>query len=216
MNSAQECFDLLAKGDGEGLRRLLASDPAVAEARDTTGVSLLMHCLYRGRRDLAEAIAAKKKELDLFEAASLGRLDRIEEYARDVKAVNSFSSDGFTALHFACFFSQPESARLLIEMGATVDAVAANPMRVMPLHSAASARNLEAARLLLQHGAPVNPRQQGGWTPIHAAAQNGHLAMVELLLHHGANPKLANDDGKTPAAVAREQGHADIAALLEE
>jgi hypothetical protein len=166
MNSAQECFGLLAKGDGEGLRRLLASDPAVAEARDTAGVSLLMHCLYRGRRDLAEAIAAKKKELDLFEAASLGRLDRIEEYARDVQAVNSFSNDGFTALHFACFFSQPESARLLIEIGATVDAVAANPMRVTP--PAAPARR--AGQPPPARGLGADPCRRAKRPPCHGRA----------------------------------------------
>ena len=65
---------------------------------------------------------------------------------------------------------------------AEVDAVAANPTKVMPLHSAGSARNLEVARLLLEHGAPANARQQLGYVPIHSAAQNGDRAMVELLL----------------------------------
>jgi uncharacterized protein len=215
MSNNERCFDLLGKNDAEGLRRLLESDPACAAARDPNGVSLLMHSLYRGRRDLAELIAAQKQTLDIFEAASLGRLDRLRDLARDSAAVSSRSADGFTALHFACFFGQSESARLLIESGAAVDAVAANPMAVMPLHSAASARNLEAARLLLEHGAPANARQHGGWVPIHAAAQNGDRPMVDLLLLHSADPKLANDDGKTPAKVAREKGHEEIAALLE-
>jgi uncharacterized protein len=178
-------------------------------------VSLLMHCLYRGRRDLAERIANKKRTLDIFEATSLGRLDRVKECLREPTAANSYSKDGFTALHFACFFGQPEAARLLLEAGAAADAVAMNPMRVMPLHSAASARNLEAARLLLEHGAPVNARQQGGWAPIHAAAQNGDRPMVELMLKYHGDPKLANDDGKTPAMVAREKGHEEIAVRLE-
>jgi len=215
MTTSERGFDLLGKGDIEGLRRLLEDDPAAAEARDSSGVSLLMHSLYRGRRDLAEVIASKKKMLDIFEATSMGRLDRLRDLARDSAAVKSRSADGFTALHFACFFGQPESARLLIESGATVDAVAANPTKVMPLHSAATARNLEAARLLLAHGAPPNARQQGGWVPIHAAAQNGDRPMIDLLLKHGADPKLANDEGKTPVAVAREKGHKEIAALLE-
>lgn len=96
--------------------------------------------------------------------------------------------------------------------------MAANPTQVTPLHSAATARNIEAARLLLEHGNPkmVNARQQGGWVPIHAAAQNGDLAMVELLLKHHADPKLANSDGSTPAMVAREKGHEELAALLED
>jgi ankyrin repeat protein len=217
MENSQHCSQLLQAGDADGLRRILEQDPAASEARDSNGVSLLMHSIYRGRRDLAELIANKKKALDIFEASALGRLDRLRQCLRDASAIDSRSKDGFTALHFACFFGQPESARLLIESGAAVDAVAANPTEVMPLHSAASARNLEAARLLLERGAPgiVNARQQAGWVPIHAAAQNGDRAMVELLLKHGADPKLANDEGKTPAVVAKEKGHREIAALLE-
>jgi len=214
MADTQRCFELLGKGDADGLRRLLEEDPGTAAARDAAGVSLLMHALYRGRRDLAEVIAARKKELDIFESAALGKLERLKNCAGAVAVINSRSSDGFTALHFACFFGQPDAARLLIEKGASVDAVSNNPM-LMPLHSAASARNLEAARLLLEHGAPINARQQWGWAPIHAAAQNGDRAMVELMLKHGADPKLANDEGKTPAMVAREKGHLEIAALLE-
>ncbi len=216
MENFQHCFQLLQAGDADGLRQLLEQDPAASEARDSNGVSLLMHSIYRGRRDLAELIASKKKALDIFEASALGRLDRLKQCLRDASAINSRSKDGFTALHFACFFGQPESARLLIESGAAVDAVAANPTKVMPLHSAASARNLEAARLLLERGARgiVNARQQAGWVPIHAAAQNGDRAMVELLLKHGADPKLANDEGKTPAMVAKEKGHEEIAAML--
>ena len=173
MEHSEQGFEFLRTGDADGLRHLLEQEPAASEARDATDVSLLMHSLYRGRRDLAELIASKKKALDIFEATSLGRLDRLREFVGDAATINSHSKDGFTALHFACFFGQPEAAGILIKAGAAVDAVAANPMQVMPLHSAASARNLEAARLLLEHGAPVNARQQGGWVPIHAAAQNG-------------------------------------------
>ena len=215
MDSRQRCFELLSKNDFDAVRRLIEEDPAAAEARDANGVSLLMQCLYRGRRDLAELTASKKKSLDIFEASSVGRLERLGELARDSASANARSADGFTALHFACFFGQAESARVLIENGAAVDAVAANPMKVMPLHSAASVRNLEAARLLLEHGAPVNARQQGGWAPIHAAAQNGDRSLVVLLLKHGADSRLANDDGKTPASVAREKGHQEIASLLD-
>src|ERR1700719_4202756 len=149
----ETCFELLQAGDADGLRRLLEEDPAASEARDSAGVSLLMHSLYRGRRDLAELIASKKETLDIFEAAALGRLDRLKQCLPDAaSAINSCSKDGFTALHFACFFGQPDAARLLLENGAAVDAVATNPTLVMPLHSAASSRNLEAARVLPGRG----------------------------------------------------------------
>ena len=214
MSDTEKCFQLLAAGDINGLRGLVEQDSSIAAARDASGVSLLMQALYRGHRDLAELMSTKK-ELDIFEAASLGKFDRLEECCRDKSAVNSCSKDGFTALHFACYFGQPGAARLLIENGGAVDAVAGNAMKVMPLHSAASARNLEAARVLLEHGAPVSARQHGGWAPIHAAAQHGDRAMVELLLQYGADPRIENDEGKTAAAVAKEKGHPDLPELLE-
>jgi ankyrin repeat protein len=138
MADTQRCFELLGKGGAEGLRHLLEEDPGTAEARDASGVSLLMHALYRGRHDLAELIAGKKKQLDIFEAAALGKLERLRDCAGDVAAINSRSNDGFTALHFACYFGQPDAARLLMERGALVGAVSNNPMKLMPLHSAAS------------------------------------------------------------------------------
>jgi uncharacterized protein len=217
MNHSQRSFELLQAGDFDALRLLLDENPAAAEAKDGAGVSLLMQTLYRGRRDMAEFIASKKHELGIFEAACLGRLDTLKECLyHDATALNSYSPDGFTSLHFACYFGQPEAARLLLEQGAKVDAVANNATHVMPLHSAASARNLMAARLLVEHGSPVNTRQQGGWVPLHAAAQNGDRDMVELLLAYGADTAIANDDGKTAAMVAKDKGHPQIAALLEE
>jgi ankyrin repeat protein len=215
MDQYQRCFELLQSGDADGLRRLLDETPEAAEARDAAGVSLLMNALYRGRRELAETIAGKRHELDIFEASSLGRLELLQGCLSDVAAINSFSKDGFTALHFACYFGQPEVARLLTEKGAKIDAVANNATQVMPLHSAASSRNLAAARLLVEHGAPVNARQQGGWVPIHAAAQNGDQEMVDLLLAHGADVDITNNDGKTPAMVAKDKGHVKVASLLE-
>jgi len=215
MDQSQRCFELLQAGDTDALRRLLEETPRAADARDANGVSLLMQALYRGQRELAQTIAGEKHELDIFEAASLGRLERLKECIRESAALNSYSRDGFTALHFACYFRQPEAVRLLVERGARVDAVANNATQVMPLHSAASSRNLAAARILVEQGAPVNATQRGGWVPIHAAAQNGDRDMVDLLLVHGANGEMANDDGKTPAMIAREKGNAEIAALLE-
>src|ERR1035441_298420 len=108
---SERCFELLQAGDADGLRRILEKAPDAAEARDATGVSLLMHSIYRGRRDLAELIASKKRALDIFEAASLGRLDHLKECIRDASAIaphsiDSHSKDGFTPLHFACFFGQ--------------------------------------------------------------------------------------------------------------
>ncbi len=80
---AENSLEFLKSGDADGLRRALEQDPAAAETRDATGVSLLMHCLYRGRRDLADLVASKKKSLDIFEATSLGNLERLKQCLRE-------------------------------------------------------------------------------------------------------------------------------------
>ena len=102
MEISQRGFELVQAGDADGLRRLLGDDPNASEAGDATGVSLLMHSIYRGRRDLAELIASKKRALDIFEAAALGRIERLRECIREERvhgasAINAEDGAGHMA-----------------------------------------------------------------------------------------------------------------------
>jgi ankyrin repeat protein len=200
-------------GDLEALGCLLAENPTFASARDATGVSAIMHALYRRQNAALERLLAANPELDVFEATSLGKMDDLTELLRrDPSSAKAFSTDGFTSLHFAAFFSQPRAAELLLKTGAEVNAISRNSMQVMSLHSAAAVRSVPVAKLLLEHGASPNARQQGGWTPLHAAAQHGDLPMAQLLLKFEADKSVMNDDGLTAAAVARKF---DQPALIE-
>jgi ankyrin repeat protein len=215
MATTRDLIAAVKAGETQTVRDLLAEDGTQAAARDESGVSALMHALYRQRKDLAELLRAARPDLDVFEAASLGRSDLVEELVeRNPRLANARSGDGYTPLHFAAFFGEERVARVLLEHHADAGAVADNPMQVMPLHSAAAGRNLAIVRALLEHGAPVNARQQKGWTALHAAAQHGDQPMVELLLKYGANPNAKNDDGHTPDQVANEKGHTEIAERL--
>ncbi|MGC2195310.1 MAG: ankyrin repeat domain-containing protein [Terriglobales bacterium] len=215
MAGTQEVIAAVESGNADQLKALLAGDRSLAGARDASGVSALMHALYHRRPDLVDVLRAGHPDLDVFEATSLGRPDLVEELvSRDPRLANARSGDGFTPLHFAAFFGHDSVARMLLEHHADAGAVASNPMQVTKLHSAAAGRNLAIVRALLEHGAPVNTRQQKGWTALHAAAQQGDQAMVELLLKYGANPNAKNDDGLTPDQIAHEKGHTEIAERL--
>jgi uncharacterized protein len=148
--------------------------------------SEIMTALYGGDRARAEELAAGA-ELDIDEASSLGRAERVRELLQsDPTLATRRTSDGFTPLHYAAFFGTAEVAALLLEQGAEPGAVAENEMRVQPLHSAAAVSANETARLLLDAGADPNARQEGGFRPIDAAVQSGNDELYALLVERGA------------------------------
>ena len=101
-------------------------------------MSEVMHALYRGHREEAEA-AAVEDELDVFEAASLGRHPRLAELLRgDASLALAWSDDGFTALHYACFFGTPDCTTTLLDAGALIDEPSRNDMGVRPINAAAA------------------------------------------------------------------------------
>jgi ankyrin repeat protein len=216
--TAADLFAAIDAGDAAAVAALVAADQSLAAARDEDGVSATMHALYRGQAALAAAIAAALPELDIFEAAALGRTERVRSLlAADPSLALARSRDGFTALHYPAFFGIGEAApvsRLLLDAGADVHVVSANPLAVQPLHSAVAGNHDDVVEVLLAGGADVNATQRHGYTPIHGAAQNGAVATVERLLAAGADSRAANDDGKTAADLAAAAGHAELAARL--
>ncbi|HYH46650.1 MAG TPA: ankyrin repeat domain-containing protein [Thermoanaerobaculia bacterium] len=202
--------------DEVAVEQLLAAAPGLARERGEDGVSMLLRAQYRRRPRALSALLAAGAPLDLFEAAALGRLERVEElFAAEPAAASARSADGFTALHLACFFQHPATAAVLVEAGADVRAVAENPMRVTPLHSAAAVHAHEIAALLLDRGADPDAAQIGGYTALHSAAHSGDLEMIDLLLAHGADRERRTDDGRSALDFAREAGHLEAAARFE-
>jgi ankyrin repeat protein len=208
-------FDAIDAGDEARLGELLATEPGLAGERDDDGVSAALHARYRDNHDAVQQLLATNPELDAFDAAGLGRADRLAELLRaDDGIATAFSSDGFTALHLAAFFGQTETARLLLDAAALPNVVSRNQLQVMPLHSAAAGSHLGVARLLVAAGADVNATQRHGYTPLHAAAQNGNAELTELLLDAGADPTARTDDGQSPGDLAKAAGHATLAERL--
>jgi ankyrin repeat protein len=156
-------------------------------------MSELLPALYRGDRDRVDELLAADPELDVFEAAALGRTGRLRELLdEDASRANAFGDDGFHPLGLACFFGHLEAARLLLDRGADVNALSTNEhVQTAALHAAAAAAGDETTRyelvkLVLERGADPNLPQGGGFRAIDAARQNGDARIEELLLEHGA------------------------------
>jgi ankyrin repeat protein len=217
MRTRTEIFDAIEAGDLDRVRELVAADPDTALARDEEGLSAVMQARYHGHSEIVDLILTLDPELNVFEAAAVGDAERVRILiGGDTDVARSWSPDGFTPLHFACFFGHPNIAEFLLERGAEVNAVAHNDLAVTPLQSAAAGGHTRAAELLLNAGADVHPAHPLGFTPLHSAAANGDRATAELLLDHGADPARAKNDGRTPIDLAAENGHDEIVALLGE
>jgi uncharacterized protein len=206
-STSDDLFAAIEAGDVGSVTSILDADPDLASAHDATGVSALMRARYRFDPDLLAAVRDRLDELDGFEAAALGDVQRLRAVLdADPAFATAYSGDGFTALHFAAFFGSPAATALLLERGAQVDALGRGWMTGTALHSAVSRREAEIARLLLEAGASPDARQSAGWTPLHAAAANGDLDSVELLLGAGADPAATNDEGRSVVDLADESG----------
>jgi ankyrin repeat protein len=121
--------------------------------------SPLLSALYNGDRAQAEALAARR-ELDIFEAAAMSQAARIESLvAADPALADRKAPDGFTALHLNAFFSGDfATARLLLDAGANLDAVADNETQVRLINSAAAAGSNHLVALLIERGADIEAR----------------------------------------------------------
>jgi ankyrin repeat protein len=209
--------DLIAavkSGDAAAVEALLATDPGLAASQED-GIPAVRIALYHRRPTVLQALLAARPPLDGLDLAALGRAATLRrELAADPALVSRRSTDGFTALHYACFFGGAAATAALLEAGADPDAEAENPSRVRPLHSAAAARDVECARLLLEAGADPDALQAGGFSALHAAAQHGDDVLAALLLRHGADRSLRTDEGADAETLARASGSTAVLALL--
>jgi ankyrin repeat protein len=154
-------------------------------------MSELLQAVYHGNQARVDELLAADPELDVFEAAAVGRIDRLRELLDEEPSLaNAWAEDGYQPLGLASFFGHVEAARLLVERGAEINSASRNDMKVMPLHSAAAADDPDAryeiAKLLLEAGAEPNARQQDDFTPLMAADENNDERLASLLEEHGA------------------------------
>ena len=97
--------------------------------------------------------------------------------------VNTTQGDGATALHWAVYWDDHETAELLIHAGADVDA--ANDYEVTPLWLACANASGAMVERLLAAGADAKATLTTGETALMACARTGSVDAVEALLKRG-------------------------------
>jgi ankyrin repeat protein len=212
----QQFFAAIQACDVAEIQALLKQDATLVQARNADGVTPLLATIFAGRPQIAELLIARGAEVDIFAAAALGNVERLQALLQaDEQLIHAYSPDGWTPLHLAAHFGQRAAVQILLEQGASVAARSKNSMHNMPLHAAMPGDHLEVVNLLLASGGEVDARQEGGFTALHEAAFQGSAALIQVLLAHGADPGVRTESGEAAADLAREQGHYDVIALFE-
>ena len=126
--------------------------------------------------------------------------------------VNAPDADGTTALHWASYRDDLESAALLLRAGAEVNA--ANDLGATPLWNACLNASASMVHALLQAGANPNLALLLGETPLMVASRSGKAGAVEELLAKGAAPNARAARGQTALMWAVAQRHPDVVKAL--
>ena len=126
--------------------------------------------------------------------------------------VNAPSADGATALHWAAYWDDLDTAKSLLQSGAAVNT--ANRYGVTPLSLACTNGSAAMIGLLLNAKADPNLALPGGETPLMTAARTGKVDAVKVLLAHDALVDAKDTDHSQTALMwAAAEGNVD--AIIE-
>jgi len=160
------------------------------------------------------SIAQAADKATLADAAEQRNRTLIRELLATGADVNAAQVDGMTALHWAVYNDDAETAGLLVRSRANVNAT--NRYGVPPLSLACTNGNATLVRLLLDAGANANASVPGGETVLMTAARVGNLEAVKALLARGANPNAQERRDQTALMWAAAEGHATVVRALIE
>ena len=159
-------------------------------------------------------LAGAAEETTLADAAEHGDGVLVRELILDGADVNGRQVDGMTALHWAVYRDDLETAALLVKSGADVNAE--NSYGVPPLSIAAMNRSATIVTLLLGAGADAQASLRGGETILMTAARTGSLKAVKALLLKGAAPNKREHSNQTALMWAAAEGHLSVVDALVE
>ncbi|XP_068897873.1 serine/threonine-protein phosphatase 6 regulatory ankyrin repeat subunit B isoform X1 [Tenebrio molitor] len=213
------------KGHQEMVNNLL-SNHARVDVFDNEGRSALHLAAEHGYLQVCDSLLTNKAFINsksrngrtaLHLAAMNGYIHLVKFLIKDHNAViDILTLKKQTPLHLAAAAGQIEVCKLLLELGADIDATDEQGQK--PIHAACQNNHSEVAKLFLQqHPSLVMATTKDGNTCAHIAAAQGSVTVVEELMKFdrqgviSARNKLTD---ATPLQIAAEGGHAEVVKAL--
>ena len=203
----------------ECVRELLGRGHANTEAKNTYGDTALHWAAERGNVECMEALLAaggdpnsttKRGVAPLAVATWRGHVVCANVLLQHGTALDA-AGGGVTALHNAARARRVQCLELLLEAGASTEAVSSRGKTA--LHLAVWAHATRCVRLLLIAGASVHAVDGDCNTPLHLAVDLQYADCVEMLVRAGANVN-ADSSGSTVLLPVAAWGNLDCLKLL--
>ena len=194
------------------------------DVQDSVGATPLMLAAQNGHAGVAElllelgasaGIVDGEERTALHYAARNGDAAVVRTLLDAGASASTADAYGQTPLHTAAESGNEETARLLLGAGAAPN----EPDRIFdstPLHLAVRCNRVCIAQRLVEWGADIDARNEGGRSALHIAAGYGHTEAVKALLAAGADANLRDAREETPLHRPAYFQHLDcITALVE-
>lgn len=163
-------------GNLRGVEILLLADGIDPNTKGRDGLTALMSAAYTNRKEITELLIAQGADVN----------EKHREYR-------------FTALNIALLQGHTETADILIDNGAEVDA--SDDDGWTPLMHTTCEEHYDHVNMtlyLLTRGADVNAKTDSGKTAVSIASTSGNVDAINTLADYGADLNAVDDRGWTP------------------
>jgi ankyrin repeat protein len=211
---AQACLGILSHLDMNVTRDCLRKFPLAKYAAE----QLVKHARFEG---VSENVEEGLKQLFDGSKPHLAVWLWIYNPFRKPRAERPLPPPG-TALHYAAFCGFHAIVKFLaIEHSEDVHSRVVDGGSLgnsTPLDLASREGHVEAARVLVEHGADVTAQDEDGLTPLHQLSRSppGKVDVARFLVEHGADVTAQDNHGSTALHQAVRNGSVDLARLLIE
>lgn len=139
---------------------------------------------------------------DIYDACRKGNVELIKQLSKvNPDTINTPNKSGYTPLIIAGYRNQLEAVKVLLDLGANVNAVSEDGT---VLTAACYKSNTALVKILLEQHADVNVKNNAGTTPLMFAIMAENEEIVKLLIENKADIQTMDNSRKSAVDFAKD------------